>query len=82
MGASTAPDPATLMQLTDIVFIMVSDDEAIRQICMGEKGLMRSEEKGKYIINMSTVSPGISKEMSAQFQLQGNKSLMLLYQEV
>ena len=63
LGAKSASSPAELIQLTDVVIIMVSDDKAVRDIFTGKQGLISSGVSGKLIINMSTVSPEISKEM-------------------
>lgn len=60
---------------TDILFIMVSDDQAIRELFQGNAGLLRTKVTGRVIVNMSTVSPGISKEMAALCRLQGNDYL-------
>ncbi|MES2268324.1 MAG: NAD(P)-dependent oxidoreductase [Bacteroidota bacterium] len=74
-GATTAPTPKALLQQTDIVAIMVTDDNAIREIFTGEDGLLKADVSGKVIINMSTVSPAISKEMAALSKAQGLKYL-------
>src|SRR5579871_3628972 len=66
MGAAVASSPRLLIEQVDIVIIMVTDDQAIREIFTGENGLLSSKPtSGKIIINMSTVSPGISKEMAS-----------------
>ncbi|MFC4196489.1 NAD(P)-dependent oxidoreductase [Pedobacter jamesrossensis] len=72
MGAQTASAPSALMATCDIVFLMVSDDEAVSQIFKAEDGLLADESTGKIIINMSTVSPGISREMAALCEGKGN----------
>ncbi|MBB6235604.1 3-hydroxyisobutyrate dehydrogenase [Pedobacter sp. AK013] len=64
MGASIAKTPNELIVTTDVVIIMVSDNAAIDQIFKGAEGLFSVETSGKIIINMSTVSPSISKEMA------------------
>jgi 3-hydroxyisobutyrate dehydrogenase len=74
-GADTASTPAALLQQTDVVIIMVTDDNAIREIFSGENGLLSVGTTGKIIINMSTVSPAISKEMAALCIKQGNHYL-------
>jgi 3-hydroxyisobutyrate dehydrogenase len=43
---------------------MVSDDNAIKDLFYGENGLLVAASAGKIIINMSTVSTEISKEIS------------------
>jgi 3-hydroxyisobutyrate dehydrogenase len=72
MGAATASSPQKLIQDTDAVVIMVSDDAAITSIFSGENGLLSAKVSGKIIINMSTVSPAISKQMADLCEQQGN----------
>jgi 3-hydroxyisobutyrate dehydrogenase len=74
-GAGTASTPAELLQQTDVVIIMVTDDNAIREIFNGKDGLLSAGVAGKIIINMSTVSPTISKEMADLCSKQGNHYL-------
>jgi 3-hydroxyisobutyrate dehydrogenase len=64
-GATAVSSPAELLQQSDVVIIMVSDDQAVREIFTGDQGLLSAKVEGKIVINMSTVSPGISKEMAA-----------------
>lgn len=75
MGATIADTPQALLEKADVLIVMVSDDQAIEQIFEGENGLLSSDAKGKIIINMSTVSPGISKQMSYKCKLKGNDYL-------
>ncbi|MGF7075215.1 NAD(P)-dependent oxidoreductase [Mucilaginibacter sp. 3215] len=74
-GIGTAASPALLLNDTDLVFVMVSDDKAISDIFNGEEGLLAAKTSGKVIINMSTVSPAISKEMALACKAQGNHYL-------
>jgi 3-hydroxyisobutyrate dehydrogenase len=74
-GAATADTPAALIKNTAIVFVMVTDDQAIRDLFQGEKGLLSAQTSGKLIVNMSTVSPGISREFGELCRKQGNEYL-------
>jgi len=74
-GAGTASTPAELLQKTDVVIIMVTDDSAIHEVFSGEGGLLSAAVTGKIIINMSTVSPAISKEIGDKCNKQGNDYL-------
>jgi len=74
-GAATAATPAELINQTDIVFLMVSDDQAVRDCFNGDNGLLAANATGKLIINMSTVSPAISRELAATCKQQGNEYL-------
>ncbi|GGB29145.1 NAD(P)-dependent oxidoreductase [Mucilaginibacter rubeus] len=71
-GIGIAASPALLLNAADVLFIMVSDDKAINDIFHGDEGLLAAKVSGKIIINMSTVSPAISKEMAAACKAQGN----------
>lgn len=62
--------PKALLDISDVVFIMVTDDKAVRDVFLGVDGLLEGECQGKTFINMSTISPGISKELN---QLCQNK---------
>jgi 3-hydroxyisobutyrate dehydrogenase len=75
MGAAVASSPRLIMQQADVIVIMVSDDHATREIFAGDDGLLGAKTTGKIIINMSTVSPGISKEMASLCRQQGNHYL-------
>lgn len=71
-GVATARTPAALIQQADVVFIMVSDDNAVREIFMGNEGLLKEKPANKIIVNCSTVSPAISKEMAALCKATGS----------
>ena len=71
-SVQVANSPAELTGETEAVVIMVSDDQAITEIFTGTNGLLSTSLKGKLIINMSTVSPEISKEMAELCLQQGN----------
>jgi 3-hydroxyisobutyrate dehydrogenase len=72
LGASIAETPKALIAATNVIIVMVSDDAAIEQVFKGEEGLFSIETSGKIIINMSTVSPSISKEMAVLCKAKGN----------
>jgi 3-hydroxyisobutyrate dehydrogenase len=74
-GADVAPTPAAVIQRSGMIIIMVTDDNAIREIFTGDEGLLRANATGKIIINMSTVSPAINKEMAEKCAEQGNHYL-------
>ena len=67
-----APTPSDLIQHTGMIVIMVSDDTAIRDIFTGPEGLLSAGVSDRIIINMSTVSPEISKEMAELCHNHGN----------
>lgn len=71
-GIKEVNSPSALLVESDVIILMVSDDAAILEIFNSENGLLSSNIKGKIIINMSTVSPTISKEMAIKCKNYGN----------
>ncbi|MFD2721152.1 NAD(P)-dependent oxidoreductase [Hymenobacter monticola] len=74
-GATVAPTPAAVLDAAQVIFIMVSDDQAIRELFTGEHGLLQSGAIGKLIVNMSTVSPGVSQDVAALSRTHGHEYL-------
>ncbi|WP_460500179.1 NAD(P)-dependent oxidoreductase, partial [Hymenobacter agri] len=73
--ATVAGTPDAVLDAAPVVFLMVSDDQAIRELFTGEHGLLKSSTTGRLLINMSTVSPGISQEMAKLSQAHGHQYL-------
>jgi 3-hydroxyisobutyrate dehydrogenase len=71
-GAKVYRSPLELMDSCDVVFLMVSDDDAIEELFCGREGLLATTTRGKIVVNMSTVSPQISKRMAAYLAEKGN----------
>jgi len=71
-GAKVAVSPADLISKVETVIVMVTDDQAIKDIFEGPDGLLSIDTNGKTIINMSTVSPEISIQMEALCKQRGN----------
>jgi len=71
-GADKTSSTADVMKRSDVVIIMVTDDAAIIEIFTGEQGLLTPAVTDRYIINMSTVSPEVSRKMAALCESAGN----------
>lgn len=71
-GADKTSSTADVMKRSDVIIIMVTDDAAIIEIFTGEQGLLTPAVTGRYIINMSTVSPEVSRKMAALCESAGN----------
>lgn len=63
-GASSADSPKQLIESCDVVFTMLSDDNAVKAVFEGTSGLLAGHQSGKLIIDMSTVSPDTSRYLS------------------
>lgn len=64
-GAQSAKDLAELVNSCDVVFTMLSDDNAVKEVYNETNGLLSGGNSGKLLIDMSTVAPETSKYLSA-----------------
>lgn len=60
-GATSAKSLPELMEHCDVIFTMLSNDEAVIEVFDKPAGLLTKDYHGKTIINMSTVSPETSR---------------------
>jgi len=70
-GAEFVESPQELFQKTSILFSMVSNDEALKEVTLGPKGLLENEKPGSIHVSMSTVSPALIHDLRIQHQKKG-----------
>ena len=64
-GAVLCKSVSELASLCDIVFSIVSDDAALKQITSGNEGIAANLKTGGIHISVSTILPATAKELSA-----------------
>ena len=64
LGATVAPDSRKLAERVDVVLSCVSDGAAVENIYLGPNGILRTARPATVIIEMSTVAPETSQELS------------------
>ncbi|HEX2911266.1 MAG TPA: NAD(P)-dependent oxidoreductase [Chloroflexia bacterium] len=62
-GAKLAASPAELASEVEVVITMVRDDAAVREVLLGENGAIAAAKPGTTFIDMSTVTPGMTREL-------------------
>jgi 2-hydroxy-3-oxopropionate reductase len=62
-GAAGAESPAAVAGQADLIITMLADDQAVRSVAGG--GLLPAARPGTLLIDMSTVSPTLSRELAA-----------------
>ncbi|HEY0827207.1 MAG TPA: NAD(P)-binding domain-containing protein [Bacilli bacterium] len=65
MGADVAGTPADVARSVNLMFTMISDDDALKQVYYGKNGIMNGVHPGLTIIDCSTVSPDLSRSLSS-----------------
>ena len=64
LGAEIADTPAAAAQQADVVFTMVTDDNASRSVWLGKQGILAGAKTQAILIESSTVSPNWIRELS------------------
>jgi 2-hydroxy-3-oxopropionate reductase len=64
-GASAADGPDAVAAEADVVISIVSDDAALREVLGGPAGAIAAARPGSLVVDMSTVSPAIARELAA-----------------
>lgn len=70
-GASVAVSPEDTARKTDVLITMLSDDAAVRNVYFGDKGILSGIEQGHIVIDCSTVSPELSRELHRELAALG-----------
>jgi len=65
-GASAAGSPAELARACDIVITCVSDTPDVEAVVLGENGVIHGLREGSLLIDMSTISPKVTREIAAR----------------
>jgi len=70
-GAVVCESIASLAKQCDIIFTIVSDDAALKNICEGENGLLNNMQKESIHVSMSTILPQTAVDIALLHQQKG-----------
>jgi len=70
-GLTLAKSPRAAAEGTEAVFVMVTDDTALRAVALGPDGLIAGLGPGAVVVEMSTVSPVVVRELAAPVAARG-----------
>jgi 3-hydroxyisobutyrate dehydrogenase len=65
-GGETAATPATAAQGAEFIFTCVGNDDDLRQVCLGENGIFAAAPKNAVIIDHTTTSAIVARELAAK----------------
>lgn len=74
-GAAYAPTPAAVAEASDLVITMVPDSPEVREVLLGETGVVHGARPGLYVVDMSSIAPLASREMAAALAAKGVRFL-------
>jgi len=71
LGMKVAKTPAQAAEGAKLVLSIVTDGEAVRSVSTGENGIIQSLDKNAAYMDMSTISPEVSREVARTFAEKG-----------
>ncbi len=74
-GAFPAASPADLAAASDIIITCVSDTRDVEAVILGEGGVIGGLQPGALVIDMSTISPEVTKYISERLEECGARML-------
>ncbi len=74
-GAKAAGSPKEVAENSDVVIGIVSDSPDVEQVLLGPEGVINGAREGMICIDMSTISPITTREISAKLAEKGVKML-------
>ena len=70
-GMAWADSPREVAEASDFVFSMVTNAAAVRSVALGEDGVIAGLRPSGVYLDMSTIDPLVSREVSAEFASRG-----------
>ena len=70
-GAEAGSSPADVAAHCDIIVTCVSDTPDVEAVILGEDGIIHSVKEGSLVIDCSTISPQVTKDIAAKLNEKG-----------
>ncbi len=70
-GALAWSSPAEAAARAEVVFTMVTGSDDVRQVVLGEGGVIDGAAPGTVVVDMSTIAPGVAREVAAALAARG-----------
>jgi 3-hydroxyisobutyrate dehydrogenase len=74
-GCRTAVTPANLATQSTVIITCVSDTPDVEAVLLGENGVIEALQPGSLVIDMSTISPRVTRRVAATISERGSHML-------
>jgi 2-hydroxy-3-oxopropionate reductase len=75
LGAVAAASPKEVGENNDIIFTMVPNSQHVKEVVLGENGIIKGAKPGTVIVDMSSITPVASKEIASEAAKAGLEML-------
>src|SRR4051794_36107749 len=70
-GAKAASSPADVAKQTDIIVTMLPNSPHVKEAVLGKGGVIEGARSGCIVVDMSSIAPQASQEVSAELAKKG-----------
>ena len=74
-GAAVADSPKEVAERSDVIITMLPDSPQVEEVLAGEDGVLEGVSDGALIVDMSTISPVVTEELSEKVGEKGASML-------
>ena len=75
LGMREAGTPAAVAAASDITFSIVTDGAAVKEVALGQDGVLSGIRPGGVYIDMGTIAPDVTRSVSAELKKRGFEML-------
>jgi 3-hydroxyisobutyrate dehydrogenase-like beta-hydroxyacid dehydrogenase len=66
-GVEAAPSIASLTKKSNLIIMCLPGEPHVRDVCLGDDGVLTNAQAGQIIVDMSTATPTIARQLSKKF---------------
>jgi 3-hydroxyisobutyrate dehydrogenase len=70
-GAAAGESPADVAAKSDVIITIVTDSPDVERVVLGENGVIHGAKAGSVVIDMTTMSPAVTREIAAALAEKG-----------
>jgi 2-hydroxy-3-oxopropionate reductase len=74
-NADVAGSPKEVAEQSDVVITMLPDSPQVREVLVGEDGVLEGLKEGALVVDMSTISPVVTEELAEKVKEKGASML-------
>lgn len=74
-GAKRGNSPKQVAERSDVIITIVSDTPDVEDVILGEQGVIHGAKGGSVVIDMSTISPAVTKDISKKLKMNNIEML-------
>src|SRR5262245_44816180 len=70
-GMRLADTPREVAAASEVIFSIVTDGAAVKTVALGGNGVIAGIKSGSVYVDMGTIAPDVTREVSAEFSKRG-----------